>query len=193
MKKYIITHEKLMVSGKEQEFVVSALYDETRKMLEASFHAVGEQTILSNIYIGKVENVVKNLNAAFIRISPNQVCYYSLEDCKQPLFTKKISEKKPLVAGDELVVQVTREAQKTKEPAVTTNLSFTGKYAVLTTGNMRIGVSSKLRKSEQERLKHLVETVDHSDFGIIVRTNAKENQNGRKSGIPQNTRPATAV
>ena len=174
MKKYIITHEKLMVSGKEQEFVVSALYDETRKMLEASFHAVGEQTILSNIYIGKVENVVKNLNAAFIRISPNQVCYYSLEDCKQPLFTKKISEKKPLVAGDELVVQVTREAQKTKEPAVTTNLSFTGKYAVLTTGNMRSGVSSKLRKSEQERLKHLVETVDHSDFGIIVRTNAKD-------------------
>ena len=173
MKKYIITHEKLGASGKEQNFIVSALYDKNKKMLEASLNAADEENILGNIYIGRVENVVKNLNAAFIRISPDQICYYSLADYKQPLFTKKISEKKQLAAGEELVVQVSKEALKTKDPVVSTNLNFSGKYVVLTTENQRIGISSKLTKEEKERLKQLVSELEHPDFGLILRTNAK--------------------
>ena len=174
MKKYIITQEKLNTSNGEQDFMVSALYDENRTMLEVSLSALDEESLLGNLYIGRVENVVKNLNAAFIRISPEQICYYSMDDYKNPLFTKKVSVKKPLVEGEELVVQVTREALKTKEPAVTTNLNFTGKYAVLTTENQRIGISAKLSKTDRERLKSLAETIEHPDFGLILRTNAKD-------------------
>ena len=172
MRKYIITQEKLKTLKGEQNFIVSALYDENRKMMEASLSLPEEDSILGNLYIGRVENVVKNLNAAFIRISPEQICYYSMDEYKNPLFTKKISQKKPLVEGEELVVQVSREALKTKDPAVTTNLNFTGKYAVLTTENQSIGVSSKLSKTERERLKSLVEDIKHPDFGLILRTNA---------------------
>ncbi len=174
MKKYIITQEKLKTVNGEQNFIVSALYDESRKMIEASLSSTEEEGILGNLYIGRVENVVKNLNAAFIRISPEQICYYSMDDYKHPIFTKKISQKKPLVEGEELIVQVSREALKTKEPAVTTNLNFTGKYAVLTTENQSIGISSKLSKSDRERLKQLVENIVHPDFGLILRTNAKD-------------------
>lgn len=174
MKKYIITQEKLKTVNGEQNFIVSALYDESRKMIEASLSSTDEEGILGNLYIGRVENVVKNLNAAFIRISPEQICYYSMDDYKHPIFTKKISQKKPLVEGEELIVQVSREALKTKEPAVTTNLNFTGKYAVLTTENQSIGISSKLSKSDRERLKQLVENIAHPDFGLILRTNAKD-------------------
>lgn len=174
MKKYIITQEKLNTSNGEQDFMVSALYDENRTMLEVTLSALDEESLLGNLYIGRVENVVKNLNAAFIRISPEQICYYSMDDYKNPLFTKKVSVKKPLVEGEELVVQVTREALKTKEPAVTTNLNFTGKYAVLTTENQRIGISAKLSKTDRERLKSLAETIEHPDFGVILRTNAKD-------------------
>lgn len=174
MKKYIITQEKLKTVNGEQNFIVSALYDESRKMIEASLSSTEEEGILGNLYIGRVENVVKNLNAAFIRISPEQICYYSMDDYKHPIFTKKISQKKPLVEGEELIVQVSREALKTKEPAVTTNLNFTGKYAVLTTENQSIGISSKLSKSDRERLKQLVENIAHPDFGLILRTNAKD-------------------
>lgn len=174
MKKYIITQEKLKTVKGEQNFIVSALYDENRKMIEVSLSSTEEEGILGNLYIGRVENVVKNLNAAFIRISPEQICYYSLDDYRHPLFTKKISQKKSLVEGEELVVQVSREALKTKEPAVTTNLNFTGKYAVLTTENQSIGISSKLSKSDRERLKQLLENVAHPDFGLILRTNAKD-------------------
>lgn len=174
MKKYIITQEKLKTIKGEQNFIVSALYDENRKMIEVSLSSPEEEGILGNLYIGRVENVVKNLNAAFIRISPDQVCYYSMDDYKKPLFTKKISQKKPLVEGEELVVQVSREALKTKDPAVTTNLNFTGKYAVLTTENQHIGISSKLGKADKERLKELVSQISHPDFGLILRTNAKD-------------------
>ena len=172
MKKYIITQEKLKTLKGEQNFIVSALYDENKKMIEVSLSSPEEEGILGNLYIGRVENVVKNLNAAFIRISPNQICYYSMDEYRHPLFTKKISQKKPLVEGEELVVQVSREALKTKDPAVTTNLNFTGKYAVLTTENQQIGVSSKLSKTDRERLKQLIEGIEHPDFGLILRTNA---------------------
>lgn len=174
MKNYIITREVLKTAGGEQNFYVSALYDAKGKMAEVFLSPEEEETLLGNFYIGRVEHVVKNLNAAFVRISPEQICYLSMDDVLNPLFTKKISQKKVLVEGEELIVQISREALKTKEPAVTTNLSFTGKYAVLTTGRYRIGISSKLDKNERERLKKLADSIEHPDFGLIFRTNAKD-------------------
>lgn len=76
------------------------------------------------------------------------------------------------MAGEELLVQVEREALKTKEPAVTANLSFAGKYAVLTTGNRRLGISSKLNKEQKAHYKELLHEFDTESYGLIIRTNA---------------------
>ena len=167
MNRYIITRETI----RGQEYIISALYDEDKKMLEVTPSAVGDISTLGNIYIGKVENVVHNLNAAFVKISPTQTCYLSLDDCKNAIFTKKLSDKKALVAGEELLVQVSREALKTKDAAVTANLSFAGKYAVLTTGNKKRSVSSKLSRDVR---RHYLERLEEwkADYGIIIRTNA---------------------
>lgn len=167
MNRYIITRETI----KGQEYLISALYDEKKRMIEVLPETSGGGSLLGNIYIGKVENIVKNLNAAFVKITPDQRCYLPLEELKHPIFTKKLSAKKELVQGDELLVQVEREALKTKEPAVTTNLNLTGKYVVLTTGNHRIGVSSKLPKALREHFKELL-SEEKRDYGMIVRTNA---------------------
>ncbi len=172
---YIITQETLRTAGGEQEFFISALYDSNKKMIEVQPEPVERASQLGNIYIGRVENVVKNLNAAFVKIGQNQNCYLPLEDVKHPIFTKKASKKLPFAAGDELLVQISREALKTKDPAVTTNLNFTGKYVVLTTGNRRIGLSSKLSKELKEHFKELLEKYfKGTDYGVIVRTNATE-------------------
>lgn len=176
MNRYVITREQL----KGQEYLISALYDENKKMVEVLPECVetDESSILGNIYIARVENIVKNLNAAFVKISPEQNCYLPLEDLKHPIFTKKQSEKKPLVAGDELLVQVSREALKTKEPAVTTNLNFTGKYAVLTSGNRKMAVSSKLSKDKRAHYLEMLHALEkdgiNHEYGIIIRTNAAE-------------------
>lgn len=130
-------------------------------------HAVGD------IYIGKVKNIVSNIGAAFIEIGNGVNCYYDMKDAKSAFFTLKTGNK-PICIGDELVVQISREAVKTKAPTVTGNFSLTGRFAVLTHGNTRIGVSSKIPKSERERYKEQLSNYQNGQFGIIIRTNAKD-------------------
>lgn len=128
---------------------------------------------LGDIYVGKVKNIVPNIGAAFIEIEKGVNCYYDMKDAETSFFTHK-SGKKALCIGDELVVQISREAVKTKAPTVTGSVSFTGRYAVLTHGNTRIGVSSKIPKSLRDEYKERLSSFQNDRYGIIVRTNAKD-------------------
>ena len=128
---------------------------------------------LGDVYVGKVKNIVPNIGAAFIEIEKGVNCYYDMKDTGTSFFTHK-SGKKALCIGDELVVQISREAVRTKAPTVTGNISFTGRYAVLTHGNTRIGVSSKIPKSLREEYKEKLSGFQNDRYGIIVRTNAKD-------------------
>ncbi len=132
-----------------------------------------QKAILGNIYVGKVKNIVANINAAFVEITKGVECYYAIDENENPIFTHKIG-KKPLCIGDELLVQVSKEAVKTKVPTVTSNLNFTGKYAVLTTGDARIGVSAKIPKELRAQLKQVAQHYQSEQYGFIVRTNAKD-------------------
>jgi len=115
---------------------------------------------------------------SFVCIAPGQNCYLPLQELKNPVFTKKQSEKKAICAGDELLVQVVKEALKTKDPSVSTNLTFTGKYVILTTGKRKIGASSKLPKEKREKLLKIVEDFlsgkEQIPYGVIIRTNAAQ-------------------
>lgn len=156
------------VQGKEQ--IISAYYEDGHAA-ELCCTPPGAASLLGNIYVGKVKNILSNINAAFIEIADGILCYYSLAEKETPFYTspKKTSR---LAQGDELLVQVSREAVKTKAPTVTSNLNFAGKYLVLTTGKKTLGISSKLKPEERERLHRLAEPFLSDDFGIIVRTNA---------------------
>ena len=134
---------------------------------------IAGQHLLGNVYVGRVKNIVPNIGAAFVEIESGVNCYYDMKDAEHAVFTRK-SGKKPLCIGDELVVQISKEAVKTKAPTVTGNISFTGRYAVLTHGNTRIGVSSKIPKKLREEYKGRLKEFQNDRFGIIVRTNAKD-------------------
>lgn len=164
--RYVITREE--INGKSCR--IAALYDWKRRPVELWPEANGQETLSGNIYIARVDSIQRNLNAAFVKISPALTCYLSFEDVKHPIYTKKASKKEELCIGDELLVQVTRDAQKTKAPAVTTNLSFAGTYAVLTTGNLRHGVSAKLTKPQRAHYMALLE--QETAYGVVIRTNA---------------------
>ena len=94
MNKLLITK----LNQKGNTYIASALYSEKR-LLEINLELEGKQGILGNIYVGRVKNIVKNLNAAFIEIAPGVPCYYPLDEMKQPLFVKKINSPR-LVQGD---------------------------------------------------------------------------------------------
>lgn len=128
---------------------------------------------IGDIYIGKVKNIVSNIGAAFIEISKGVTCYLDLKNSDQAFFTHK-SGNKHICIGDELLVQISKEAVKSKVPTVTGNISFTGRFAVLTHGNTRIGVSSKLPKEKRDEYKRELAVLKNDRFGVIVRTNAKD-------------------
>ncbi len=164
--KLLIT--KLAWNGKA--FAAAALY-QGKRLVEIRLEEEGRQGILGNIYIGRVKDIVKSLNAAFIEIAPGKPCYYPLDEMRSPLFVKKSSSPR-LAQGDELVVQVEKESQKTKPPKVTTNINLTGKYLVLTSENRTVGISKKLDGKVREELKEKLDFGDGREFGVVVRTNA---------------------
>lgn len=134
-------------------------------------------SILGNVYVGKVTNVVKNIDAAFVDIGGGEVCFLPLKECANALLVNREYDGR-IVAGDEVVVQVVKEAVKTKQPSLSANISFTGAYVVLTIGKKKIGYSGKLTIEEKERLKNFVseqrERFAAGKYGFVFRTNCKE-------------------
>ncbi len=159
----IITHLRDRV-------LADALYEDGQ-LAELSLVPEGQESLLGNIYVGKVNHIVKNIQAAFVEVEKGVLCYLPLEDVRHPIYTKP-KKRDALTEGDELLVQVSREAVKTKAPSVTTNLNLTGRYLVLTTGNRVTGYSAKLTSGEKKRLSGLLETFPLPEAGLIVRTNA---------------------
>ena len=166
-------NRKLIITKIEDNIITSVLEDEKVVELHISKSEELDTVQLGNIYVGRVKNIVANINAAFIEVAPGVECYYAISENPTPIFTKKIG-KKPLCIGDELLVQISKEAVKTKVPTVTSKLNLTGKYAVLTHGDTRVGASAKLQKEDKLRLIELATEYATSEFGIIMRTNAKD-------------------
>lgn len=151
---------------------VSVLVSEKRVLqIEAALEEDAEQ--LGTIYIGKVKNVVKNLNAAFVEYRPGVNGYYSLAENPIHMFSDGRRQAVPLKSGDEILVQTARAAVKTKDAVLTADFSLTGRYVVLTPGSRKLGISSKIRdKKWREEIKSCWENRERKDFGLIVRTNA---------------------
>ena len=169
----------------QKEYLATALYHE-KKLVEVSLEPQDKQSILHNIYVGRVKNIVKNLNAAFIEIAPGVSCYYDLDELKNPLYVKKINSPR-MVQGDEVLVQVVRESSKGKPPKVSTNLNFSGKYLVLTSECNTLCISRKLDTETKKRLKESLEFIREADLGFIIRTNAAQaSVEDMKDGVTDN-------
>lgn len=161
----------------KKEFLAYIMLDEKRNVQDFELFE-DEHTLLNGIYIGRVENIIQNINAAFIRIGKEQMCYLSMEDLAAPIFTKKQSKNKPISIGDEIVVQVTKDAVKTKDPVVSSKLTIPGRYCVLTTENTSLGISKKINGPLHDELLSLFEDYkqikEQYQFGLIIRTNAAQ-------------------
>jgi len=151
---------------------VITLLQSGKETVSVNIEPEENQSVLGNIYIGKVNHIVKNINAAFVDIGGGQMGYLSLSDANI-LFVDQRTYNGKLRQGDEIIVQVERDAVKTKAPVLTGNLNFTGRYFVLTSGKKQIGFSTKITdQAWKQEMKSYLESRKDEDFGIIVRTNA---------------------
>jgi ribonuclease G len=132
-----------------------------------------DDTALRNgdIYVGKVNHIVKNIDAAFVEVQKGVTCYLPISNKKAPKITQ----------GMEFPVQITKAAVKSKQAVVSTKLEFAGKYAVLTTQNLSFSISGKIKNAQErerlsELLNHLKDTLKVAELGIILRTNCENTE-----------------
>lgn len=156
---------------RHQDAIVTALYEDD-KVIELDCEPESGQSILGNIYVGRVRDIVKNINAAFVEIQKNVLCYYSLTENTNHIFTKKASGSK-LLQGDEIIVQISKEPVKTKPATCSSHINLTGKYAALVADNGRSGVSTKISEPQRGHLKKLAASFETEAYSFVVRTNAK--------------------
>lgn len=167
-----MTKGKILVF-RYQDKILTALANENR-LLTVTACKEREESLVGNIYIGKIQNIVSNIQAAFVEINKGLLCYLSLSDVKEPVLTGGRVWDDKLKVGDELLVQVERDALKTKQPAVTTKLSLTGSYMVLNaTKSGKIGISNKLSGNLKEKIKsYIAENGLETVYDMVIRTNA---------------------
>lgn len=118
------------------------------------------------VYIGKVKKIVKNIEACFLEIANGEICFLALKDSKNPILLNRTYDGR-ILEGDEILVQISKEAQKTKQTSVTADISLTNEYAAVAIGSRRVGYSGKLSKTQKEQIKeYLTEAgfLDGSDF-----------------------------
>ncbi len=129
-------------------------------------------SIIGNIYVGRIERKLKNIHSFFVSYGLNKTAYLSEEDCKQPIVLMSPSHKNSLVEGSLVLVQITKEGIKTKDPTVTTNISLQGKYCVIVNNEKKLRFSSKLTKRKRIELQQELNLSSTKDFGILIRTSA---------------------
>lgn len=139
--------------------------------IEDVIYEPNQRERIGNIYVAKVSQVASNINAVFLYYAKGKRGYLPFDQIKNPILLNRKYDGR-ILSGDELLVQLTSESIRTKDPGFTTDLSIAGKYCVISTGDTSKGVSSKIDKPAKEQLKALVS--QQSDFGIVIRTCAKE-------------------
>lgn len=154
--------------------LVAALEKEGR-ICQLNPMSLNSDSILGNIYIGKVKNIQKNIQAAFIEIENGIMCYYSMAEKASHCFVN-VKKNNVLKIGDEMIVQVSKEGIKSKLPYVSSNLNFTGRYLVLTSERKELGFSGKLKKEEKKQIREILKDKIPGNVGIIVRTNCRDAQ-----------------
>ena len=171
--------KKVLIFKRKNQIITALMHD--KRLVQVHVSEQETKSLIGNIYIGRVQNIVKNIEAAFVEIDKGLVCYLPLADLKHPIFTNRTGQiwpDKPLCIGDELLVQVTRDALKTKQPAVSTNLSIPGEYLVVSHGEQGVGISAKIKGNKRDSIKSFVNELyqDSSykgfeEYGIVLRTN----------------------
>lgn len=149
------------------EIVITKFGDHLVSMLlkdgqPVEFQCVSEKNKvdIGNIYIGVVKNVVKNINGAFVEFDKDETGFLSMRH-------------RQYKAGDEVLVQIKKEATEEKRPMLSDQIELTGKYLVLTSDKLSVGISNKIhQKEKKQELKEMAEPLVTQEYGFILRTEA---------------------
>ena len=135
-----------------------------------------DASLIGNVYLGRVQNVLPSMEAAFVDIGrgrnavlySGEVDWDAVETGNQP---RRIEL--ALKSGDKVLVQVTKDPVGHKGARLTSQISLPGRYLVYVPGGAMSGISRKLPDTERSRLKKILKEILPESSGVIVRTAAE--------------------
>jgi ribonuclease E len=168
--------DKLMVITEHGERDQIAIL-EGRELVQHYVTRAGARSMVGNVYLGRVQNVLPGMEAAFIDVGKgrNAVLYagevnYSPEDLEgAPPRIEHV-----LKSGQSVLVQVTKDPIGGKGARLTAQISMPGRYLVLVPNSDITGISRRLPDDERRRLKQILRTIRPEGNGVIIRTAAED-------------------
>ena len=168
---------KMVVRSKDGRIQIGVLEDNV--LVEHYVARSTESSIIGNVYIGKVQNVLPSMEAAFVDIGRgrNAVLYSGEVDWDAAATEENANQPRriemALKSGDPILVQVTKDPVGHKGARLTSQVSLPGRYVVYVPSGSINGISRKLPDSERTRLKKILAGVLPENAGVIVRTAAE--------------------
>ena len=135
-----------------------------------------QSSMVGNIYLGRVQNVLPSMEAAFVDVGRgrNAVLYAGEVNWDAVGMEGKPRRiESALKSGDPVLVQVTKDPIGHKGARLTSQITLAGRYLVLIPGGSMMGISRKLPDKERARLKKILKAVVPAGSGVIVRTAAE--------------------
>lgn len=192
--------KELLISHDDEASKIALIED--GRLFELHVSEQANDFVVGDLFIGKIKKLAPNLNAAFVNIGYEKDAFLHYQDLGPQFLTyqrllkdilsKKIQtpslknfpiEKeinksgtidKVLTAGDNVLLQITKEPISTKGPRISTQISLTGRFLVLLPFDQKISISKKIKSAEEKaRLKTLIESIKPEGFGVIIRTVAE--------------------
>jgi ribonuclease E len=165
---------EMIVRSKNGRIQIAVLEDNV--LVEHYVARNQDASLIGNVYLGRVQNVLPSMEAAFVDIGrgrnavlySGEVDWDAVETGNQP---RRIEL--ALKSGDRVLVQVTKDPVGHKGARLTSQISLPGRYLVYVPGGAMNGISRKLPDTERARLKKILKEVLPESSGVIVRTAAE--------------------
>lgn len=154
------TLSNILVVSKVRNKILGFQFEENKL---SRIYNLENKSLVGNIYVGYVKDIVKNLNAAFVEIDGESKGFLSLKN-----YPQKIKQ------GDKILVQVAGDKVKTKDYLLTWKLNISVGSVILTVGNNNFSISKKIDDSLlREQYKNSFSHFCTDEYGFILRTNAQ--------------------
>ena len=164
---------EMLISHDSNETRVALLED--RELVELYIERP-KRSVVGNVYLGKVSDVLPGMQAAFVDIGIETNAFLYVDEVVAPEGLEGLPRRdiqSLLRPGQQVMVQVTKDPMGTKGARVTTEITLPGRFLVLMPFSEFVGVSKKLPDAERDRLHHIVEANMPAGIGVIVRTVAQ--------------------
>jgi ribonuclease E len=167
--------ERVMVV-RQREDVIQIAVLEDKVLVEHYVSRESQTSLIGNVYLGRVQNVLPSMEAAFIDIGKGRNAVLYAGEVNWDLLGQQGQPRKiesVLKSGQTVLVQVSKDPVGHKGARLTSQISLAGRYLVYVPGGGGNGISRKLPDTERTRLKALLKEILPEEAGVIIRTAAE--------------------